>query len=46
MAGSKAEVREIGRKTLNYPVDIVYSLHCTGQKAYNVLKDEMSVIPI
>lgn len=42
MAGREAEIREIGRKALNYPVDIVYSGHCTGQKAYTVLKDEMS----
>jgi len=42
MAGSKAGIREIGRKMLNFPIDMVYSGHCTGPKAYNILKDEMS----
>lgn len=42
MAGSVTEIAEIGRKILTYPVDVVYSGHCTGQKAFNVLKNEMS----
>ena len=42
MGDSKAEIGEIGRQTLTYPIDAVYSGHCTGQKAYTVLKDEMS----
>jgi len=41
MAGSKREVEDVGRKTLTYPVAKVYSGHCTGQKAYRVLKGVM-----
>jgi len=41
MAGSKREVEDVGRKTLSYPVEKVYSGHCTGQKAYRVLKGVM-----
>ena len=41
MAGSKREVEDVGRKTLIYPVEKVYSGHCTGQKAYRVLKGVM-----
>jgi len=41
MAGSKREVENVGRKTLTYPVEKVYSGHCTGQKAYQVLKGVM-----
>lgn len=41
MAGSKEEVAEIGRKTLRYPIERVYAGHCTGQKAYHVLKGVM-----
>jgi 7,8-dihydropterin-6-yl-methyl-4-(beta-D-ribofuranosyl)aminobenzene 5'-phosphate synthase len=41
MAGSKREVEDVARKTLTYPVAKVYSGHCTGQKAYQVLKDVM-----
>jgi len=39
MAGSKREVADIGRQMLTYPVQAIYSGHCTGQKAYGVLKD-------
>ena len=41
MAGSKREVEDVGRKTLAYPVAKVYSGHCTGEKAYRVLKGVM-----
>jgi 7,8-dihydropterin-6-yl-methyl-4-(beta-D-ribofuranosyl)aminobenzene 5'-phosphate synthase len=41
MAGSKREVENIGRQTLAYPVQAIYSGHCTGQKAYGVLKGVM-----
>ena len=39
MAGSRSEIEEIGRKTLTYPIESIYSGHCTGKKAYRVLKD-------
>ncbi len=41
MAGSRSEVEGIGRKVLTYPVESVYTGHCTGQKAYRVLKNVM-----
>lgn len=41
MAGGRGEVEGIGRKVLTYPVETVYTGHCTGQKAYRVLKDVM-----
>lgn len=41
MAGRKAEIRELGRKILSNPIERVYTGHCTGQKAYHVLKSEM-----
>jgi len=41
MAGSRAEVEEIGKKTLSYNPTSVYSGHCTGKKAYRVLKGVM-----
>jgi 7,8-dihydropterin-6-yl-methyl-4-(beta-D-ribofuranosyl)aminobenzene 5'-phosphate synthase len=41
MAGSKAEVEEIGREMLRYPIAKVFTGHCTGSKAYRVLKGVM-----
>jgi 7,8-dihydropterin-6-yl-methyl-4-(beta-D-ribofuranosyl)aminobenzene 5'-phosphate synthase len=41
MAGSKAEVEEIGREMLRYPIAKTYTGHCTGAKAYRVLKGVM-----
>jgi len=41
MAGSKSEVEDIGKRVPTYPVKTVYSGHCTGQKAYQVLKQVM-----
>jgi len=38
MAGSKGEVEDVGREVLKYPIDKVYTGHCTGNKAYAVLK--------
>jgi 7,8-dihydropterin-6-yl-methyl-4-(beta-D-ribofuranosyl)aminobenzene 5'-phosphate synthase len=38
MAGSKAEVRAIGEELLGYPIERIYTGHCTGQKAYRALK--------
>jgi len=38
MAGSKSEIQNIARKILDYPVQSIYTGHCTGQKAYAVLK--------
>jgi 7,8-dihydropterin-6-yl-methyl-4-(beta-D-ribofuranosyl)aminobenzene 5'-phosphate synthase len=41
MAGSKREVEGIGQEMLKYPIDKVYTGHCTGPKAYRVLKGVM-----
>ena len=41
MAGSKAEVEDIGREMLRYPITTTYTGHCTGPKAYSVLKQVM-----
>ena len=38
MAESKSEIQNIARKMLDYPVQTIYTGHCTGQKAYTVLK--------
>jgi 7,8-dihydropterin-6-yl-methyl-4-(beta-D-ribofuranosyl)aminobenzene 5'-phosphate synthase len=41
MAGSKREVEGIGEEMLKYPIEKVYTGHCTGPKAYRVLKGVM-----
>jgi 7,8-dihydropterin-6-yl-methyl-4-(beta-D-ribofuranosyl)aminobenzene 5'-phosphate synthase len=41
MAGSRAEVEELGRAILKYPVEKVYTGHCTGNQAYRILKGVM-----
>ncbi len=41
MAGSRREVEDLARSVLNYPVDVTYTGHCTGTKAFEVLKGVM-----
>jgi 7,8-dihydropterin-6-yl-methyl-4-(beta-D-ribofuranosyl)aminobenzene 5'-phosphate synthase len=41
MAGSKKGVESIGKEILKYPIEKVYTGHCTGKKAYRVLKGVM-----
>ncbi len=41
MGGSKSDVQAIGTEMLDYPVDRYYTGHCTGEKAYAVLKGVM-----
>jgi 7,8-dihydropterin-6-yl-methyl-4-(beta-D-ribofuranosyl)aminobenzene 5'-phosphate synthase len=41
MAGSRSEVEGIGREILMYPVEATYTGHCTGKKAFDVLKGVM-----
>ncbi len=41
MAESKAEVEQLGRLVLAYPVDQTITGHCTGRKAFAVLKGVM-----
>ena len=42
MAGSKKSVREMGRALLDYPIERVYTGHCTGMKGYRLLKEVMA----
>jgi 7,8-dihydropterin-6-yl-methyl-4-(beta-D-ribofuranosyl)aminobenzene 5'-phosphate synthase len=42
MAGSKRQVAGLGEKLLAYPVERYYTGHCTGMKAYRVLKEVMA----
>lgn len=39
MAGSKAGVEELGKAILKYPIEKIYTGHCTGLKAYQILKE-------
>lgn len=41
MAGSTREVEDLGKAVLSYPVDVTYTGHCTGTKAFGVLKGVM-----
>ncbi len=41
MAGSRAEVQEIGRKILSFSPGRVFSAHCTGAKGFQALKGVM-----
>jgi 7,8-dihydropterin-6-yl-methyl-4-(beta-D-ribofuranosyl)aminobenzene 5'-phosphate synthase len=41
LAESKPTVENIGRKLLEYPIEKVYTGHCTGRKAYPILKSVM-----
>lgn len=41
MGESKDVVHEIGKKLMEYPIEKVYTCHCTGEKAYNILKEVM-----
>ncbi len=41
MAGSRREVEDLAKKILDYPIDRTYTGHCTGTKAFAVLKTVM-----
>lgn len=41
MADTQSEVENLGRSILNYPVAKIYTGHCTGAKAFKVLKTVM-----
>ena len=38
MAETKSEIQNIAKKMIEYPVQSIYTGHCTGKKAYAVLK--------
>lgn len=42
MSGSKKDIRRLAGELLRYPVGQYYTGHCTGQKAYRVLKGVMA----
>ncbi len=41
MGGSRAEIEEIGKKVLSFGIETTYTGHCTGEKAFSVLKGNM-----
>ena len=41
MAGSRHEVENLAHTVLNYPIELIYTGHCTGAKAFRVLKSVM-----
>jgi 7,8-dihydropterin-6-yl-methyl-4-(beta-D-ribofuranosyl)aminobenzene 5'-phosphate synthase len=41
MAGSKEEIEALGRAVLDYPIEMTYTGHCTGAKAFTVLQSVM-----
>jgi 7,8-dihydropterin-6-yl-methyl-4-(beta-D-ribofuranosyl)aminobenzene 5'-phosphate synthase len=41
MAETNASVENVGRKLLEYPIEKVFTGHCTGRKAYPILKNVM-----
>lgn len=41
MAGTRSEVENLGRSVLDYPIEATYTGHCTGNKAFEVLKSIM-----
>jgi len=42
MAGTRKDIRSIAEELLKFPVERVYTGHCTGKKAYLVLKEVMA----
>jgi len=41
MTVKRKDAENIGISVLNYPVEVTYTGHCTGKKAFNVLKSVM-----
>lgn len=41
IGGSVKDIEEIGDKLLNYPIERLYTGHCTGMKAFNILQSVM-----
>ena len=41
VAARKSEIENLGKSILNYPVDMTYTGHCTGTKAFAILKSVM-----
>jgi 7,8-dihydropterin-6-yl-methyl-4-(beta-D-ribofuranosyl)aminobenzene 5'-phosphate synthase len=41
MAETRNEVENLGKSVLNYPIETTYTGHCTGKKAFAILKSVM-----
>jgi 7,8-dihydropterin-6-yl-methyl-4-(beta-D-ribofuranosyl)aminobenzene 5'-phosphate synthase len=41
VAGRKSEIEDLAKSILDYPVDMTYTGHCTGTKAFTILKSVM-----
>ena len=41
IAGSKSDVEKLSTDILDYPIDQTYTGHCTGSKAFTILKNVM-----
>lgn len=41
MAGTKEDVEKLAQSVLDYPVEVTYTGHCTGEKAFSILKSVM-----
>ena len=39
IGGTKQDIRELGLTLSQYPIDKLYTGHCTGKKAYGLLKE-------
>ncbi|EPI3549923.1 MBL fold metallo-hydrolase [Vibrio vulnificus] len=39
IGGTKQEIKDLGLALLQYPIDKLYTGHCTGKKAYGLLKE-------
>ncbi|WP_299020144.1 MBL fold metallo-hydrolase [uncultured Photobacterium sp.] len=39
IGGTREDIEQIGRLLMRFPIDKLYTCHCTGLKAYGILKD-------
>lgn len=39
IGGTKQDIKDLGLALLQYPIDKLYTGHCTGRKAYSLLKE-------
>jgi 7,8-dihydropterin-6-yl-methyl-4-(beta-D-ribofuranosyl)aminobenzene 5'-phosphate synthase len=39
MAGSRDDVKDMGRAIMKYPIEKLYAGHCKGTKAYRILRE-------
>ncbi|SDO56895.1 MBL fold metallo-hydrolase [Desulforhopalus singaporensis] len=41
MAGTRKDIEKLGKSVLDYPVEVTFTGHCTGKKAFSILKSVM-----